>query len=331
MLSSRVWALAVLVCFCASPLAAQRGGMTLRCSIRGKVLYRDNMAPAERVRVNLVDGQSYNVIKQTTTDAVGQFEFHDLVRDMAFLVEVNEEGYQPVRVGADFSYACPADVVIFLQPISGDAARLTHGAVSVEELQIPGKARKAFAAGLRALEEEKRPALSVPHFRQAIALHAGYSEAYVQLSRAHIYQAEYGDAQRVLEQAVARNPKNLRAYALLGVVYRHQGESARAREALERAVELDNDSWLAHYELGNTLLAAGDYEDAYPHAQQAHRLNPDAVSTHVLLYNLCVLRRDFSAALAELDEFLTRHPQSSWAPQALRLRGQLRQALPPSP
>ncbi len=331
MLFLRVGALALLACLFASPLGAQRGGLTVRCSIRGKVLSRDNMAPAPRIRVNLLDGQSYNVIKQATTDALGNFEFNDLVRDMAFLVEVNEEGYQPVRVGADFSYACPAEVTIFLQPITGDDARVTDGAVSVEELQIPGKARKAFEQGVRELQDEKRPAQSIPHFRRAIALHAGYSEAYVQLSRAHIYQEEYGKAQRVLEQAVTENPKNVRAYALLGIVYRYQGQSARAREALERAVELDNDSWLAQYELGNTLLAAGNYEDAYPHAQQAHRLNPDAVSTHVLLYNLCILRRDFPAALAELDEFLTSHPQSSWAPQARRLREQLRQSLPPGP
>ncbi|MFQ5926285.1 MAG: tetratricopeptide repeat protein, partial [Terriglobia bacterium] len=203
--------------------------------------------------------------------------------------------------------------------------------VGVRELAIPGKARKAFAKGIRELYEKKRPDRSLRHFRKAIELYADYDEAYVQLSLAHFQQADYAQAQHVLETGLAVNPGNTRAYVVLGLVYKQQRQAQRAIQAWKRAVKLDENAWRAHFELGKTFLVAGNIEEAQKHAQRAHQLKPQAPSVHLLVYNLCLLQDDREAALAELDEFLALHPQNPWAPQLRQRRIILRQSLGFSP
>jgi len=61
-------------------------------------------------------------------------------------------------------------------------------------------------------------------------------------------------------------------------------------------------------------------EDAYPHLMRAHELNPGAPTVHLNLYNAQILRSDYRAAVAELDEFLKLFPDHPQAEPARRQR-----------
>lgn len=319
-------ALAFLSALCWFAAFAHAQVRESNCTIAGLVRYAPDQEPARQVVVKLqaMGGMG----QQTITDARGHFEFSRLAPD-TFEVEVSQDGYKPVRVRADLNYwDCHGySITILLQRETETTPTASGDTVPLRELEIPRSARKAFEKGMRELNEKKRPGRSLLHFRQAIELYPDYDEAYIQLSVAHIDLDQYPEAQQVLEKATEVNPNNPRPYTLLGIVYRRQRQVKKAILALREAVNLDGEGWLAHFELGKSLLEARHIDEAYQHAQQAHRLHAQSPSVHLLRYNLCLLRSDYQAALAELDEFLELHPRNPWAAGLRQRRNVLRESL----
>ena len=126
-------------------------------------------------------------MQQTFTRSRGEFEFHNL-RPGQYVVEVAEKGYQVARQTVDLFFGSRPGVMLLLEPTiqAGLKRPETGHSVSVQELRVPRKARKAFTKGLRELNKKNRPDRSVPHFQKAIALYPEYDEAYVQLGVAHL-------------------------------------------------------------------------------------------------------------------------------------------------
>ncbi len=96
---------------------------------------------------------------------------------------------------------------------------------------------------------------------------------------------------------------------------------------LEKAVGIDTNDWLAQKELAVSLLDMGRTEETYQHVRRARELNPQAPSVQLPFYRICIWRRDYEAALAELDKFLTLHPRDPLASQIGQERDRLRQFL----
>ena len=267
-------------------------------------------------------------MQQTFTRSRGEFEFRNL-NPGQYVVEVVEEGYKVARQTVDLSFASRPGVTLLLEPTTqAEFKRLDPDrTVSVQELRVPRKARKAFAKGLRELNKKNRPDRSVPHFQKAIALYPEYDEAYVQLGVAHFQQREMATAQETLEKAVETNPKNVHAHTLLGMVYREQKHIDRSEQALQEAVKLEPGNWLAHMELAKTLLEQQKPGEALEHAQQAHDLNAQSQTAHLLLYGLLIRQRNYQTALEELEKFLTLHPDHPSVANIRQTRDKLRTAL----
>lgn len=295
--------------------------------LAGRVLYGGTMKRAERVQVRLF-GSGGSLVGFTFTDNGGEFEFQRLPRAV-YIVEVAHEGYDVVRARVDLYLGSRRDTTILLKQQNQPTSKPAGKAVSVRELKIPAKARKAFAQGIRELHEKRRPERSLPHFRQAIELYADYDEAYVQMGLAHLQQQEFDEAQQVLETAIAVYPQNGRALMALGTVYNRQREAEQAVQVLQRAIKLNPHAWQAHYELAKAYLQLRKIEEGYQHAHRAHALHSELPSIHLLVYNLCIARRDYAAALAELDEFLELYPDNPLSPRVRKQRELMRQSPPP--
>lgn len=299
-------------------------------SLGGRVLYGDNMEIAPRIAVRLLGSQGA-LVGIAFTDNRGQFEFDMLPRSVYF-VEVQEEDYQPVRVRVDLHLGSRHDTTILLKRKMKVVESEPAGpSVSVRELKIPPKARKAFEKGMRELHEKKQAKLSLAHFRKAIQIYPDYDAAYVQLGLAHLEQADFVAARQVLEKAGQVNPKNAEALELLGYVYNHEGEPRQAVQVLEQALQQNADSWLANMELGKSWLRLKKLDEANQYARRAHELNPLVPPVHLLLYNVCIARKDYQTALTVLDEFLERFPDNSLAPKVRQQRDLMRETLAANP
>ncbi len=294
--------------------------------LEGRVFYAESNRMAVGVLVKLFS-KTGAMVGQALTDPLGTFAFSYLP-DGGFRVEVSETGFETASVDvflfAGFQAHKP---IIVLERKSAAPLKPPGQVVSVREMQIPGKARKAYRKGKRELYQKNRPRRSLRHFQKSIELHPEYDEAYVEMGLAHAELAEYSKAEQVLEKAVVINPLCARAYTLLGIVYRIRGENHKAVHALEEAAEIDPASWLVQKDLGAALLEIGRPEEAFQHASRAHDLNPRAESVQLLFYKACVREHKYQTALAELDEFITFHPQSPAIAQVILQREKLKQYL----
>lgn len=79
------------------------------------------------------------------------------------------------------------------------------------------------------------------------------------LARARVLadRGELGEARRLGQAALARDPSDLDAHLLLAAIADACGDEAGAIEALRRALYLDPDSAVAHFLLGSLLLRRG--------------------------------------------------------------------------
>jgi len=258
-----------------------------------------------RVLVRL-ETQTGTLLQQSWTGESGQFSFPQIACGN-YVLAVDAPGFRPVRVPVEHSYI-PLGTV-FLKLVRADAASAGTQAATAPalEAQIPKQARKEYEKGLEALTRKKAQQ-SIGHFRRAIEIYPEYDAAYLNLAWAYLQQRAYPETQQVLEQILRRNDKIAGAHLLLGIVQKQQNRLPEAVQHFEHTLSLEEASWKTHLELGGVLLRLGRRDLAYAHMLRAHQLNAAQPATHLQLYNTLILRGDYSAALAELEEFLRLFP-----------------------
>ncbi len=291
--------------------------------IAGQLRYPAGVDPPKQVTVRL-ESLMGGVTAETWTDRAGRFEFRG-IGCAVYVLAINATGYRPVRIKVEHSYETFEVGVINMIPVEGNAGEAAS--VPARESPIPEKAQKEFDKGRAAMAANKADE-GIQHFRKAIQLYADYDEAYIELGMALLTRGSFPDAESVAKASLARNEKSALAHAILGAAYREQNKPQESLKELEASVKLEEGrgepkSWFTHLELGRTLVKLNRTQESYPHFAQAHQLGPDVPNVHLNYYNALVLRQDYTAAVAELDEFVQLFPNH---PQAAKARQQ-REAL----
>ena len=91
-------------------------------------------------------------------------------------------------------------------------------------------------------------------------------------ARAAIRGKQYGDAIRLLNDALARDPNDADTHNLLGFAYRKSGDLDRAFRHYHEALRLAPDHRGAHEYIGEAYLMAGDVAGAERHLAALNRL-----------------------------------------------------------
>ena len=285
----------------------------------GRVTNAQSDIEVSGVIVNL---QGRKERRRVSTDNRGRFEFLCLESDI-YTVETRRDGYAPTRVQFALLDSSIPDAVIRIEQLRTITTEPAGHILSVRQRLISQKARAAFQKGVKQLHRKKQPERSLSHLHKAIELYPDYDEAYVQLAVAFSRLLQMEDAERTLQEAIKVYPQNDRAYAFLGKVYQQQGSDQEALAALRQAIEIDSQLWLAHLDLGRILAEQGKFEDAYRHASLAHQLTADVPDVHLVFYNACINSQKYTAALAEIDEYVRLYPNSDVAKKMLVVRKQL--------
>lgn len=289
----------------------------VRGPIAGMVRFPAGEDSSQPVLVRL-ESDTGVLFDQAWTRKSGRFEFSH-VGCGTYVITLDVAGYRPIRERVEHSYEPLEGVALYLVRDENQTLSASGTAAPSRERTIPEKARKEYAKGLEAFSSRK-PEQSIPHFRKAIEFFPDYDDAYVQLGLAYLGKNAFGEAQKVAETAISRNSKNAHAHALLGVALREQNHPQEALKALEESLKLGENSWFAQLEVGRTLLKVGRVNDAFPHLTRAHELNTSSPLVHLNLYNALILRDDYRAAAAELDDFLALFPTHPQAAQARKQR-----------
>jgi len=95
------------------------------------------------------------------------------------------------------------------------------------------------------------------YFRSSIEADSNYTEARYQLARYYEAGKDYGKAQALLQQVLAKDPLNVRAHARLGMIYYYKLDAENALKSYQTALALNPYDYNTRYNLGElyrTLL-----------------------------------------------------------------------------
>lgn len=100
-----------------------------------------------------------------------------------------------------------------------------------------------------------------------------------------LYKAKRtGEALKLLDQAVQKDPKNQRAFLFLGMIqYQRVADMTSGEKNLRKAIELKADDYEAQYHLGALLMRKKDWRAAASAFEAAIKSKPDHAESHLRL------------------------------------------------
>ena len=292
--------------------------------IQGEVLFPDG-SPAANIPVKLEPEVGGGMMATAVTDSGGEFYFTDVGVGNSFTLSLDVPGYQPVRRSVTTN-AMVNSADIILAPLSGAKKAGNGGVVSVEDLRVPPKAMAQYGRGLRQLGHGRADAAK-KSFQRAIHLYPDFAKSYMKLSAIYADQGRFSQADRAIQRAFRLQNSSSEEFGYLGYVYAKESHPKKAEQAFHRSLALRKNNWFAHLELGRLFYSLKKFRRALPHLQTALQIHPQLASAHLLLYDDLIQLGQRKKALAELDDFLARFPNSRQTPQLRRVRAALAAAI----
>lgn len=162
-----------------------------------------------------------------------------------------------------------------------------------------------------ALDEQRRTAEAIEHYRAAVALRPDYVEARRSLAGALLEQGEWEAARREAEAAVAQAPDYAPARLALGAVLDRLGRLDEARQQFARAVELRPGDSQAWYALASILYRTGQLEAAQEAFERLLELEPHRAGAYDGLGAVLAARGQLDAAAAMFDRAMALRPDDA--------------------
>jgi Tfp pilus assembly protein PilF len=284
-------------------------------TISGSVFVESENQPAAGIRVDVrtIPGGE---VASSYTDSGGRFQAGS-PNSVAYVISVEEPGYEPLQVRVDQG-GIVSGVILTLK--KSRAPAVEGYTVSVHDLSVPGKARKAFEKGIERLQK-KDPAGSVAHFKEATDAFPDYYEAFYQLGLANLELRRGNEAEQALQRAIdLSGGHSADAQIALGAALCDRGAYADAERIIRRGMETDSSSWKGHLFLGQALFGQNRLVEAENSARLALSHKSDLASGYVLLANIHIRRHDYRSAITELDSFLRLKPDGPTSEQARDVR-----------
>lgn len=282
-------------------------------SISVQVRNPDNSAAGQGILVELL-AENMVPIDQSQTDSSGKCRFIP-TSPAIYVVRARAPGYLDVssRLDMQNTQTAMAFLVLRVDPRHVPPPEVAGGTASASDLAVPESARKAFAAGQKALDDHDIDK-GIEYLKKAIQAYPSYPQAYTLLGAAYLEQKNYKDAQISLQKAVELDPKSAGAYLELGAVLNIQKDYPGAVTALTKGLEINPDvPAVAEYELAKAYMAQQQWQNAEVHLRKAIAKQLDLAAAHVSLGNVLLKKGDGPGALEEFQTYLKLDPSGPMA------------------
>lgn len=155
--------------------------------------------------------------------------------------------------------------------------------VSVQDLKIPGKARKSFDKGSQLLAKGDAAA-SVPYLERAITEYPEHYKAYYDLGVAYFRLGHIDDAERAFQKSIDLTNGTFAPpqFGIAAILCQKQ-EFAPAERVLERGLAIEPGSAVGKYYLGWAQFALNRLVEAERNVQQALLRNANLSEARILL------------------------------------------------
>ena len=324
----RLLALVGVLVFAALPAVAQimerGGGPAPNAQITGQVRLKGGQ-PAYGVLVSC-ERTSGGLVGQVQTDRNGRFRFGGLLSSKHY-VSVRLAGYVDDQRLVDLRNSSQEYLQFILEPDgSGATPTASAAAPAVIDAKVPPEAQKEYESALASVNQGQS-AQSIPHLERAVALHRGYTEAYLLLGTAYMDTQQWDKAEAALKRAIELNPKATTAHYSLGQLYQQQKKYQEAERAIKDGLKIEERSWQGHYALGRLYWEMNEVIKAGREVAKTLQLKPDLAEAHLLGGNILLRARKNADALYEFEEYLRLDPNGKFAPQTRELVAKIQKAL----
>jgi tetratricopeptide (TPR) repeat protein len=187
-----------------------------------------------------------------------------------------------------------------------DAQRCLREAVRLNEQDADAWNNLGMIAG-----EQQNYDEALEDFRRSAGANPNHLLAVQNMMRIYQFQARPADAQKALEELIAKAPDNADLHLGLAMALAGQDKLIPARSELETAIRIRPDYVDAINNLGAVLLKTGDAPGALLEFEKCRKLAPDFDRAAI---NLALVFRRLGQpekAREVLDEFLARHPDNA--------------------
>jgi tetratricopeptide (TPR) repeat protein len=196
----------------------------------------------------------------------------------------------------------------------------------------------AIARNKMGLQEQfyGKPDSAIEHYTEAIALDAGYAEAYFNRGRAYYFNGDYNRAIADYDRAIILDPQFALAYygrglvhadredldqaiadfdqAILWLAQADKGDFDRDIDGFLQAIPLDQQLALAYRNRGFTYAYRGNYDQAIADFGQAIALDPQLALAYYDRGLAYADKGDYDQAIAHYDQAIALDPQHVYAP-----------------
>ena len=191
--------------------------------------------------------------------------------------------------------------------------------VSVQELRMSGKAKKAFEEGAKLLQKGDN-ARSVVYFDQAIAAFPEHYKAYYDLGIAQYRLGHIADAEQALQKSIDLTGG---AYAppdfAMGMVLCQEQQLEKAEVVIQRGLDVDPGSAIGKYFLGWAQFGLNRLIDAERSVQQALVRKANFAEAYFLLARIHLRQHNKPAMTKDLEAYMKLDHSSAGTQQAKAL------------
>lgn len=296
-------------------------------NVLGQVFAPGGGPITQPVRVNFTSDSGLRPPDILFTDSNGRFVIYGLVQgeNYTVLVDANEPNWGQTIVRFTPLGRRPT-VEVYLNLYSRPRARNTSPSVSASALRtdIPGKARRAFDAGMsEAVKGNYGKAQE--KFEKALVIHPAFVEARNELAVTLMKEGNLPGAEKQLRTALATDPAAVMPLMNLGLCIYRQQRYDDASVPLERAVQLDPENYRAHMLLGMVWVMAGDDPRAEATLLRAYQLGgARAARAQFYLSHFYTRKKHYPQAARALETYLRDVPTDANAAELSKTLEKLR-------
>ena len=156
----------------------------------------------------------------------------------------------------------------------------------------------------RAAELSKNAALEEKAYARMAEIGQGSPEFRMIIGKSHLNRGEYDDAVRELEAAAQADPKLPLVHYYLGMTYVRKQDYERARVEFQKDLALEPDAAFTCEQLGKVESTLQNEGEAAKDFGRAVKLDPQLVESRMGLAKIAERKREYPAALAQLDEII---------------------------
>ncbi|HLJ24041.1 MAG TPA: carboxypeptidase regulatory-like domain-containing protein [Candidatus Acidoferrales bacterium] len=269
------------------------------------------------VTLKLLTGPTVNT---AFTRSNGDFQFDGLTNG-DYILEITARDYEAFRETISINEGSHIGMSIFLPRTAKTVKPAVQMSISAHQLSVPHKAHDEFEKGMSLIYLKSDYRAAIAQFQLAIKDFPTYYEAYAEEGSAYYQLQQMPAAEEALRKSIELSSGQYAdaSFTLAGLLTdgKHFDD---AEKAARQGIAADSTSWRGPFELARALNALKKPEDAEKAAQQSRDLMPDNPPVYLLLANIHIQRKDYSALIRDLNDYLRLSPNGPEADQARKTR-----------